>query len=73
MKVLLIAGLLMIALGVVLLVVPIPHTETHGIQSGDFSIGVKTHDSERVPPIISALLIAGGVALSIAGGRKGSS
>ena len=70
MKVLLYAGLLLIVLGIASLVVPIPHSETEGIKVGDAKIGVQTSHSERVSPIVSAVLIAGGIALSIAGTRK---
>jgi len=63
----------MIVLGIASLIVPIPHTETHGIKAGDLNIGVQTHDSERVSPIVSAVLIAGGIALTIAGVRGGTS
>jgi hypothetical protein len=73
MKILLLAGVLMIVLGIASLIVPIPHTETHGIKAGDLNIGVQTHDSERVSPIVSAVLIAGGIALTIAGVRGGTS
>ena len=73
MKMLLFAGLLMIVLGVASLVVPIPRTETHGIKAGDVNIGIQTSNSERVSPVISGVLIAGGIALSIAGGRAGLS
>jgi hypothetical protein len=69
MKILLVGGLLVIALGIASLIVPVPHTETHGIKAGDVNIGVQTHDSERVSPIVSAVLIAGGIALTIAGAR----
>jgi hypothetical protein len=70
MKMLLYAGLLLIVLGIASLVVPIPHSETEGIKVGDAKIGVQTSHSERVSPIISVVLIAGGIALGIAGGRK---
>ncbi len=69
MKILLFAGLVLIVLGVVSLVVPIPHTETEGIKLGNTNLGVQTSHSERVSPIISVVLIAGGIALSIAGAR----
>jgi hypothetical protein len=69
MKILLFAGLILVVLGVASLVVPIPHTETHGIKAGDMNIGVQTSQSERVSPIISVLLIGGGIALGIAGAR----
>ena len=69
MKILLYAGLLLIALGIASLVVPIPHTETQGIKIGDANLGVQTSHSERVSPVISVVLIGGGIALSIAGSR----
>ena len=69
MKMLLWAGLLMIVLGIASLVVPLPQTDTHGVKAGDINIGIQTSHSERVSPVISILLIAGGIALSIAGGR----
>jgi hypothetical protein len=70
MKMLLYAGLVMIALGIASLVVPIPHTETEGIKVGSANLGIQTSHSERVSPIISIVLIAGGIALSIAGARS---
>ena len=69
MRILLVAGLLLIVLGIASLVVPIPHSETEGIKIGGASIGVQTTHRERVSPIISVVLIAGGIALSIAGAR----
>jgi hypothetical protein len=69
MRMTLLAGLLLIVLGIASLVVPIPSSEKQGIKIGDTNIGVQTSHSERVSPIISAVLIAGGIALTIAGGR----
>jgi hypothetical protein len=69
MKIMLFAGLLLIVLGILSLFVPIPHSETEGIKVGNTSLGVQTSHSERVSPIISVVLIAGGIALSIAGSR----
>jgi len=69
LKMLLYAGLLMLALGIASLIVPIPQTETHGIKAGDINFGVKTTHSERVSPTISGLLILGGLVLSAAGAR----
>jgi len=70
MKMLLYAGLVMIALGIASLIVPIPHSETEGIKVGSANLGIQTSHSERVSPIISIVLIAGGIALSIAGARS---
>jgi len=69
MRIFLFAGLLLVVLGIASLVVPIPHSEQHGIKIGDASIGVQTSHSERVSPVISAVLIVGGIALTIAGSR----
>jgi len=73
MKIMLFAGLIVVALGIASLIVPIPRTETHGIKAGDMNIGVQTSHSERMSPIVSAALIAGGIALAIAGARGGTS
>jgi hypothetical protein len=70
MKILLFAGLLLIVLGIASLVVPVPHRETEGIKVGNTNFGVQTSHSERVLPAISIVLIAGGIALSIAGSRS---
>jgi hypothetical protein len=67
MKILLYVGLLLIVLGVASLVVPIPHTQTEGIKLGSANLGVQTSHSERVSPIVSIVLIAGGIALGMAG------
>jgi CheY-like chemotaxis protein len=72
LKVSLVAGLLLVVLGISLLV-PIPHSKMQGIKTGDMNIGMETSHSERVWPIITALLIAGGIALANAGVRTGRS
>jgi len=72
MKMLLFAGLLLVVLGIASLVVPIPHTETEGIKVGKTNLGIQTSHSERISPIVSVVLIAGGIALSIAGARSGN-
>jgi hypothetical protein len=69
MKTLLFAGLLLVVLGIASLVVPIPRTETEGIKIGNTNLGVQTSHSERVSPMISIVLIAGGIALGLAGAR----
>jgi hypothetical protein len=69
MKNLLFIGLLLVVLGVASLIVPIPHSETHGVKIGDANIGLQTSHSERISPIISTVLIVGGIALAIASAR----
>jgi hypothetical protein len=70
MKALFVIGLVVLALGILSFFVPFPHTENHGIKAGDVSIGVQTHDSERVSPAISVVLLLVGAGMMIAGRGK---
>jgi hypothetical protein len=56
-----------LVLGVLLLVVPIPHKEREGFSAGGISMGVETQHSQTVSPIISAVMILGGAGMMIAG------
>jgi hypothetical protein len=60
-------GVLFAALGLISLVVPIPHTEREGFSVGGLSMGVKTQHSETISPIISAAMMIGGAGMMIAG------
>jgi hypothetical protein len=60
-------GVLSAALGLISLVVPIPHTEHEGFSVGGLSMGVKTQHSETISPIISAAMMIGGAGMMIAG------
>ena len=66
MKVLSGVGLLLLILGVVSLFVPIPQRERHGLRVGDVSFGITTQRDEKVSPVVSAVLILGGVGMLIA-------
>jgi len=70
MKILFWAGIVVLALGVLSLVIPIPHSEHSGIQAGGIHMGVETHYDEKVSPIVSAAMILGGVGMMIAGKYK---
>ena len=70
MKPLMIVGMVLIVLGVLSLIVPIPQTHSEGVKIGSASLGVQTTHDEKVAPVISIVLIAGGIALSIAGARS---
>lgn len=60
-------GLVVLVLGLASLLVPVPTSEHKGIKLGDASVGIETTHSEKVSPIISAVLILGGAGLMIAG------
>jgi len=66
MKALFWIGLVVLVLGIVSLVVPIPRTEHEGFKAGGVSIGVETHHSENVSPIVSGVMILGGAGMMIA-------
>jgi hypothetical protein len=66
-------GVVFVVLGIASLVVPIPHNERSGVKVGGASIGIETRHEEKVSPIISAVLIAAGAAMMIAGKRSVSS
>lgn len=70
MRVLFIIGLVLLVLGVSSLFIPIPVKEKHGIKAGGLSVGVETVERQKVHPAVTAVLIAGGVVLMIAGARK---
>jgi hypothetical protein len=59
-------GLVLLVLGLVSLFVPRPHNERDGIRIGGVSIGVETRHEEKAPPIVSPMMILGGVGLMIA-------
>jgi hypothetical protein len=63
-------GVVVLILGVLSLVIPIPQTHREGIKAGDLSIGVETHSDEKVSPIISAVLILGGAGMMIGAKSK---
>ena len=62
-------GVLLLLLGVASLFIPLPRKERHGVELGGLSVGVETTSREKVHPAVSAVLIAGGVAL-VAMGRR---
>jgi hypothetical protein len=70
MKVLPLVGVLLLVLGVLAFVVPVPHSEDHGVKIGDAKISVRTESSEKLPPAAGIVLLAGGVVALILGLRK---
>ncbi len=69
MKVLFWIGVLALILGILSLVVPIPHSERQGLTVAGVSLGVETRTEEKIPPVMSLVMIAGGFAAIIAGKR----
>jgi hypothetical protein len=67
MKVLMLVGVIVLALGILSFFVPVPHSEHHGVNIGDAHVGITTHDEDRVSPTVSIILIVVGAGLMIAG------
>jgi len=67
MKALFWIGVVVLILGVVSLVVPIPRSERDGFKVGGMSVGVETRHEEKVPPLVSAVMILGGIGTMVAG------
>jgi uncharacterized membrane protein len=63
-------GVVLVVLGLLALVVPIPHSESHGVKIGDAKISVQTRTSEKLPPTVGIVLIVGGVVTLAVGARK---
>jgi len=73
MKILFWTGLVVLILGFVSLLVPIPRNDRASVKVGGMSMGVETRHSEKVSPIVGAVMILGGAAMMIAAkgaGRK---
>jgi len=63
-------GIVLIVLGLLSFVVPLPQCEHEGFSAGGMSVGVDTHHSETVSPIISGALILAGAGILIVGRGK---
>jgi hypothetical protein len=63
-------GVLLLVLGLFAFVVPVPHSGNHSVKIGDTKIGVQTQHSEKLPPAVGIVLVAGGVLALVLGSRK---
>lgn len=63
-------GAVLLVLGLLALVVPIPQREDHSVKIGDAKIGVQTRSSEKLPPVVGIVLVGGGVLVLVLGSRK---
>lgn len=69
MKALFWIGLVVLILGIISLVVPIPHRDRAGVTVGGVSLGVETRSEEKLSPALSGVMIAGGLLSMIVGKR----
>lgn len=70
MRPLVLIGVVVLVLGILAFIVPVPTSHSHGIKVGDASVGITTHSSEKLSPAIGGVLCAAGVVLLVAGSLK---
>jgi hypothetical protein len=70
MKGLTMVGIILLVIGLLAFVVPIPHKEDHSVKIGDSKIGVQTEHNDRLPPMVAGVLVLAGVVSLAAGARK---
>ncbi|HEY1204111.1 MAG: hypothetical protein ABSH46_23400 [Bryobacteraceae bacterium] len=67
MKALFWIGLAVLILGVASLVVPIPRSQREGFRAGGVSVAVETQHAQVLSPIVSVVMIVGGLGTMVAG------
>jgi len=70
MKNMVVIGAVLLLLGLLSFVVPVPHSENHGVKIGDTKIGVQTQSSERLPPAVGVVLLLAGALTLVVGARQ---
>ena len=70
MKNMALVGIVLLVLGLLSFVVPVPHSEDHGVKIGDAKIGVTTQSSQKLPPAVGITLLVGGVLVLAVGARN---
>ena len=70
MRPLALTGIVVLLLGILAFIVPVPTSHSHGVKVGDTSIGVTTHGDAKLPPAIGGVLCAASVVLPVAGSHK---
>jgi hypothetical protein len=63
-------GAVLLILGLLAFVVPVPQREDHSVKIGDTKIGVQTQSSQKLPPAVGIVLLAGGVLALVLTSRR---
>jgi hypothetical protein len=63
-------AIVLLVLGLLSFVVPLPHREDHSVKIGDAKLGVETTHSEKLPPAVGIVFLAGGVLALVVSARK---
>ena len=63
-------GLVVLILGILSFIVPVPSSKKHELKAGDASVAITTHQSAKLSPVVGGVLCAAGVVLLVAGSRR---
>jgi hypothetical protein len=69
-RVVLSIGVVLLVLGLLSLVFPVPTRERRGFEAGPVSLGVEVTRRQKVHPVVSAVMIGGGVLMLVLASRK---
>ena len=70
MRPLALIGLIVLVLGILAFIVPIPSSQTHEAKIGSASVGITTEHDKKLSPAVGGVLCAAGAVMLIAGARK---
>jgi hypothetical protein len=70
MKALAIVGIVLVLIGILSFIVPVPHQQDHSVKIGDSKVGIQTQTSEKIPVAASIALVGAGVVALALGSRK---
>jgi hypothetical protein len=63
-------GVLLLVLGALSFVIPVPRREHHGFAIGDTKFTLQTESREKLPPAVGIILLGGGALALVLGLRK---
>ena len=63
-------GVILLILGALSFVVPVPQRENHGVSIGGAKLSVQTEDSKKLPPAVGIVLMGGGILCLVLGFKK---
>jgi len=70
MRGLTIIGVILLVLGILSFIVPVPQREEHSMKIGDAKIGLQTESSQKLPPAVGVVLVVAGAVVLVVGARK---
>jgi len=63
-------GIVVLVLGILAFIVPVPTSHSRSAKVGDASISITMHENRKLSPAVGTVLCGAGVVLLIAGTRK---